>query len=65
MSKSCATEKQKACEFATVYAKEKKLTPAERTAKLLAPKPRSYFNSVINPRSEPGTSAMARAQASI
>ena len=43
----------------------KKLTAAERTAKLLAPKPRSYFNSVINPRSEPGTSAMARAMASI
>lgn len=43
----------------------KKLTAAERTAKLLAYKPRSYFNAPITPKSMPGDSALARARAAI
>ena len=43
----------------------KKLTAAERTAKLLAYKPRSYFNVPITARSAEWSSAMARARAAI
>ena len=43
----------------------KKLTAAERTAKLLAYKPRNYFNVPITARSAEWSSAMARARAAI
>lgn len=42
-----------------------KLTAAERTAKLLAYKPRNYFNVPITARSAEWSSAMARARAAI
>lgn len=43
----------------------KKLTAAERTAKLLAYKPVNAFNSRISPKTPVGDSAMARARAAI
>ena len=43
----------------------KKLTAAERTAKLLAYKPVNAFNSRISPKTPVGNSAMARARAAI